>query len=399
MAIDVAEQVNESVQTVNRRVKHSASDSFEWIVGRDALERFAPEWDALFEQSSHSAFHMARVWCEGWCASPSAKGSMEILALRRSGELVGMLPLRVRNIAGVRYAIPAGAGRGAYLGVLERDDAPGAAEALAQELSRSRRISLFVNNDVSSQDGPTARFYETLDANGWAMHREHKDIVRCSAMAATFEEFMNERKSSKSRQSLRRKLRTLHDAHEVKVEHFYGPQLDDAVIDRCAEIHAASWMKRRGGAYLCDPFFQKLIRAAADVGLMKAWIMSLDGEDAAFVVSGVAHGVHYYEWPAFKEKFKSTMSIGQALLIDVMTDACNDGERLFDFGPGEGVYKEYWGNEEHHVDRVFAGCGARGRIALTVYRAAWSLGKFDRIRGKYRQWKRRIRKARQQSAA
>ncbi|MHC4116618.1 MAG: GNAT family N-acetyltransferase [Planctomycetota bacterium] len=82
--------------------------------------------------------------------------------------------------------------------------------------------------------------------------------------------------------------------------------------------------------------------------------MAIDGEDAAFACSFIAHRQHHYYWPAFKLKHESSLSIGQMLLMHVIRDSCEDGILALDFVHGDAEYKRFWATDSYNVYRVAA---------------------------------------------
>ena len=112
--------------------------------------------------------------------------------------------------------------------------------------------------------------------------------------------------------------------------------------------------------------------------------MTIDGEDAAFVYSFVAHGQHYYFWPAFKLKYESPLSVGQMLLMHVIRDACEDDIQLFDFIYGDAEYKRFWATDSFNVYRVMAGRGFMGYLIVMFCYAFLRLGQIKWLHSYYR---------------
>lgn len=353
-------------------------------------EECATSWNRVFADARHAPVEMSHAWSLSWI-EPSGSSSPTVLIARRDGSPVALFPIAVRRAAGVRVARPLSS-HPCSTGLLVRGDAPRAAMHIA--LALPDVVDCLLMHDVSSQDGNTLRFLDTLRSHGWTVSQRKRNVVRTISLEGTLERLLSRTKSAKSRQTIRRKARKLTKSHEVRIERYRPQEVNQHVLIRCSHIHAESWLERRGGAHLCESFYQRLIQGCAQANLVEVWIMAIDGEDAAFVVSGVTHGRHQYLWPGFKMKFASSHSVGQVLLMSVIEDACNDGCREFDFGHGDGDYKKFWGTDQYEVFRFFAGHGFRGRLAARLVDQAWSIADIGTVKRTFRKVRSFVRRAR-----
>lgn len=351
------------------------------IATEEVSNSLAKEWDALFAQATHASIHMSRPWIDCWTHRVTRPSKTFILTVRQSGELVGLLPLIVRPFAGTRIAYPIGSGRG-NLGVLVSEHTPEASIYLAEAVSSV--ADFLILHDVSSKDKPTQCFVQALSEYQWLIRRHRRNVLLASALLPDYEDFLIQNKSTKARRNMRYRARALERDYEVELQRFQGPGVSEPVVLRCAEIHAASWLKSRGGAFLCEPFYQELVLRCASAGLIEVWIMKLNGDDAAFAILGISHGICYYEWPAFKLQYESKYSIGQILLSRIIAAACAEGVQEFNFGQGDGEYKRFWSNREYSTDRVVAGRGVRGRFFAWTVSQGLSLRRFRFVRTVFR---------------
>jgi len=61
-----------------------------------------------------------------------------------------------------------------------------------------------------------------------------------------------------------------------------------------AQVQEESWMKRRGVAILGQPFYQKFLLTMAQAGLGCLWLMTINGDDAAFQYAFIANNKLYF---------------------------------------------------------------------------------------------------------
>ena len=145
-------------------------------------------------------------------------------------------------------------------------------------------------------------------------------------------------------------------------------------------------------------FYQELLLKMAQAGFGHVWLMTIDGEDAAFEYVFITHKRLQFGWRAFKLKYSSSVSIGQILMMHTIRDACGNGILSMDISHGEADYKRFWAEDCHSVDRVVAGRGLGGYLIATSYYAAWRLGKIEWIHSSYRRIRRVLRGFKQKTA-
>jgi GT2 family glycosyltransferase len=111
-------------------------------------------------------------------------------------------------------------------------------------------------------------------------------------------------------------------------------------------------------------------RGFAAAGRLDAWIVTLDGHDAAFQITTQAHKHRASFLIAFRLKYEA-YSVGKWLTSRLLEDCCGAGVTELDFGQGDADYKRFWANDSHQIDRVFVGCGAIGTVAAVALTLAW----------------------------
>jgi CelD/BcsL family acetyltransferase involved in cellulose biosynthesis len=284
---------------------------------------------------------------------------------------------------GVRIAEPAATGSPGYFGVMVDPACPGAAARLAEACADGRLFHALGIEDFSSLDAATEEFLGELSRRGFSVARAHRNPCRRIALGRTYDQYLLDTKSKKSRANLRREEKKLREAAAVELVDLAGPAVTDEALRRVAAIQDASWMKGRGAAVLGEPAYQRLLRSVADAGILRVWIVTVGGEDAAFVVGLLLHGQMHYCWTAFRLQFEP-LSVGKVLTGWTVRDACAAGAQSFDFGQGDGEYKRFWATDAHDVHRVVAGRGLGGTVVVLFRRAAWRLARVDWIKARYR---------------
>jgi CelD/BcsL family acetyltransferase involved in cellulose biosynthesis len=254
-----------------------------------AIAPIAQDWDDLVDHMGTAPFTRPG-WLECWWrACGGGRGRLEILALRRQGRLVGVMPLvRRRGLVTSTtsdwmsaYDPPA--------------EDPQAAAAMADALfaSRPRRVDfrlLPLEHPVRAAcraaaaargyglvDGPVERAPYVALEGGWESYRAGLDRKLLS--------------------EVRRRRRRLEEQGRLSVEVLDGSQRLDELLDEGFRLEAAAWKGEAGTAIVSDPATLRFYRDGADWasrrGILRLAFLRLDGRPLAFDYCLEEAGVHY----------------------------------------------------------------------------------------------------------
>jgi CelD/BcsL family acetyltransferase involved in cellulose biosynthesis len=377
----------EQLQNGPNKTKDQTNLRGEFLRGKEDIQSLSRDWDNLFKRAKDAPVYLSRAWIQTFINHNRFKGKPCLIVVWKDSKLVALLPFYVQRICGISVGKLIGTEEPSYLGLLLDPEYPEAVAVVAETWIREKVAYAFQNKHVFSLDKATHDFIKELNRHGFVYKYGYKRICLCIELGCSFDEFIKKFKSSKSRQTIRRKERKLFENNNVKLDHFTGNEITPQILERIAQIQNESWMKKRGAAILGQPFYQNLLTHMAEAGLSSLWLMTINGDDAAFVYSFITNGKLYYHWPAFKLKYESGLSIGQILLMQSIRDACKEGVRFFDFGHGDAEYKRFWANKTQSVDWVVAGRGLPGHAVILCYRIAWWLAGQKKLFQFYRRLK------------
>lgn len=304
---------------------------------------------------------------------------------------MALFPLEVRKCLNVKIAMPINTLKGYYLGLLIDPDYLSVIKCLADTIKSGKVFDIYHSEDLSSEDMATNNFLDELARKGYCRRQVFRNPCFYFKLGCSFDEYFKKEASSKSRQNLRRRERRLFETGNVKVEHYADGKVTPEVLLRIAAVEEQSWLKRRGAAVLQKPFYQKLLLKMAKAGIGHVWLMTIDGEDAAFEYVFISHKRLQFGWRAFSLKYTSSVSIGQILMMHTIRDACSNGILSMDIGHGEADYKRFWADDSYKVNRVVAGCGLMGRLIATYYYLIWRLAEIEWFHLSYRRIRRIFR--------
>jgi len=345
----------------------------EFLQGPENITSLSQAWDDLFARAKDAAPYLSRAWIQTFINHNHFKGKPCLITVWNGRTLVALLPFSIRSFCGIRTGCLIGTKEPSYLGLLLDPKYPEAAAVAAETWVREKVAHAFKNKHLCSVDKATGSFVTELNRRGFVCKQGYERISHYIELGCTFDDYLQKTKTSKRRKKLRYAEKQLYNSGNVAVTRYIGKEITPEIHRRVARIQNESWMKRRGAAVLGQPFYQDLLTNMADNGLSSLWLMTIDGDDAAFAFTFITNGKIYYHWPAFKLKYESKLSIGQMLLMQTIRDACNENIRFFDFGHGDAEYKRFWSNKTQSVHWVVAGRDLPGYAVILYYRIAWWL--------------------------
>lgn len=187
-------------------------------------------------------------------------------------------------------------------------------------------------------------------------------------------------KSAKTRQTLKRKRARLFSNSKVVATQFSATDLTPKVVERISKIKGQSWLARRGIEIINSPFYLELFPSLALEEKADALIMSMNGEDIAFVLKLSSFDSCYLIFTGFKEEL-SNLSPGQNLMMTCLQGVVDRGGRVYDFLFGDAEYKRFWCNRTKQVLRSVCYKGFRGWILSWVpHRFHGTFAKYDNLR-------------------
>ncbi len=369
------------------------------VRGLDSIAELSEDWDDLFTRSKDSPAFLSRSWLETFIRQKRIKGKPCLIVVWHGSKLVALLPLDIHSICGVRISGLIGATIPSYLGILLDPNYQEAISVAAEVWSQTKVAHAFYNKYLSSLDESTNKLITEFAGRGFAFKRGFPRPCPWIRLGCSFDEYLQKTKSGKRIKKLRYAQRQALKSAKVEIFHFVGKNISPEINKRIADIQENSWMKQRGAAVLGQPFYQELLNTIAKEDLAHAWLMTIDGNDAVFSYVLAAHNKLNLKWMAFKQKYKSPLSFGKILTMQVIRDACTTQMKSIDFGFGNSAWKRFWATENHVVERIIVGRGVLGYLAVVCYSAIWWIAENKRIFSFYyrlRKWH-KLRKQRQQA--
>ena len=154
--------------------------------------------------------------------------------------------------------------------------------------------------------------------------------------------------SSKSRQTLRRKIRKFAEASNGRIDWrcYTRPEDLTEFYALAREVSKVTYQERLLDAGLPDnPKFVERSRQLASMDRLRAYLLFLNAEPVAYLYCPVQDGVLLYEYLGYTPSAAS-LSPGTVLQWFALESLFVEGRfRVFDFSEGDGSHKAYFGSD------------------------------------------------------
>lgn len=331
------------------------------------IGEIAQEWDELAVEADLEPF-LRPGWLTAWWSAFGA-GQLVILAVRRKGRLVGVVPL---------------CQRGSVLSSPTNWHTPLYEPAVADQSALRAIVNGILARhprrlDLSFVDGDGAAAQEFRELGGsYRIVEQTRWRSPYLAVRGDWEAYW-QGVSGKLRQTVRRGSRRLAETGEVSLEIESGHERLDDLLAEGFEVEASGWKGRRGTAIAADPqtlsFYTELARWAASCGLLRLAFLRVGGRAVAFHFSLESQGKHYLLKPGYDERFRKA-GPGTVLTCKMIERAFSLRLDSYEFLGADDEYKKKWTSEVHPRVRIQAfATSPTGAIDRTIQTHGRALAK------------------------
>jgi CelD/BcsL family acetyltransferase involved in cellulose biosynthesis len=300
-----------------------------------AIEPVMAEWDALADRVGAPPFARA-AWFAAWRRA-FGSGDLELITLRRKGNLAGVLPTERRRgvVRGtVNYHSPA------FAAVAED---PAAERAMCElALNRaSRRLSLA---QVPADDGLPAEADAAATAAGCRVLRRVQQRTPVVPVEGEWDSYLGGL-SRGFRKELRRFNRRLDEQGQVDFEVTTGEEGLGERLEEVFAVEGTGWKLEQGTAIISRPetrrFYEEVAAWAAASGFLRLFILRLAGRAIAVDFALESGGVRYLLKGGFDPDYAKAAP-GLLLLERGLAHGFAAGLERIELGGGDDSYKLRW---------------------------------------------------------
>lgn len=326
-----------------------------WTVRTETLTtdfgaEFFDEWRTLFDQdaAAYSLQHPDFVLAE--CAHLAKSRLTPLLVqCRRGDELAGVALLLPKSVStGKAGGVGPGwmltgyrlAG-GRWLNAGASHEVDHRLFAAALEAVRAQRADFLMIEDLDHASPLWSRLQDDLPAR-WSWFAPQGCQPRLRIQFPEDENTYWDQFSKRTLSGFRRKMKKL---GEARLERIAAADQVPAFLAAAHQISVQTWQTRHLGLRVRNNDAEReTMSALANAGLLRSYLLRVQGEPAAFCVGNQAHGVFHYEEVGYATKF-AQFSPGQILVVQIIEDLlAHDRADWFDFGGGDAGYKQQFAN-------------------------------------------------------
>jgi dTDP-4-amino-4,6-dideoxygalactose transaminase/CelD/BcsL family acetyltransferase involved in cellulose biosynthesis len=329
----------------------------------ESLDALGTEWDDL-ALAGRNIF-ATREWLTTWWRY-FGTGQLHLSAWRdAAGKLVAILPLHILQRGPVRILRFLGHGVSDELGVIcRREDRVRAAQALGQELARSKAHWDFFLGEKLPGDEPWA--YLT---GGRTLRRHPNPMIHTAGL--TWDNYLG-MLSTKFRKEIRYSESKLRRKHEFQFRTTQTVDQLSSDIETFLRLHEARW--HEGSSLLPRNAFHRDVSVALlQRGWLRLGILNLDNVAVAARFDFRYAGVHA-AYNAGRDPGWHRESVGLVLRVLMMRQAFEEGFDEYRFLSGGEGYKYRFGAVDRGLETIAHASGPVTEAALTTVRGLGALG-------------------------
>lgn len=322
------------------------------IRSMDELLPLRQDWNRLLSQTPDADYFQTLDWLEAYWQHLSADQQLRVLLILDADEIVGIVPLVLRNettkIGPVRVLSYPLDDWGSFYGPLGAHRKESLTAAMNYLQSSQREWDAIDLRWVNAEGNPEVWLRDAMQAAGMKTYRRPRSVIPIARLDGDWESYWATRSKSARSNLLRyeRKLEKLANEKSEGIEHLrFRPaasedtQLDLRwdLYDTCERLAAVSWQgSSTTGTTLSHDDVRQYLRGqhqqAVRAGGVDINLLRVNGRDVAFQynyyfdgqVSNLRHG--------FDPEF-AKLGVGKVLMLKVLRDSCERGDKVYDFLP------------------------------------------------------------------
>ncbi len=330
------------------------------------FESLRDDWDDCLHRCPPAAVFVAWEWLHTWWRHYGEHQPLRIAVARRSGRVVGILPLYIQRrptLGGVHARVLRPIGRGGdtapdYLGPIV-DEEQGSREVIS---SLCRAVVADGSWDAMDLTDfvETSAYPEIMEAtcrsSGLRVQRKPFGLIPVTELPPTWDGYLATL-TKDQRHNIRRARRRLIEEHGARLFVWEDACSLDRAIDRLGELHRLRWESRTDHCSFSTDryidFHRDVMHACQRRGWLRLYCLELRGE---LVAINYAYAFRD-ELALFQCGFDPQLEklrLGYVLVGWSIEQAIAEGLRVFDFLKGEYAYKRIWAPQSRAMGLLHA---------------------------------------------
>ena len=343
-------------------------------------ERLSTQWQQLLEENGMP--FQSLEWTDAWVESHKAEMEVRkvvIVGKESSGKIHFIFPFVVRRRFSLRQLEFAGSSHGTYSGALFSSQFESWADADLMASIFAGISTLLPELDLITLSGFPKSMEQGINPLGHIVKKTPNISSYRLVLRSDWEALYANKFSAKTRSKHRNSERRLTKAGEVRHIIAKTSEQKQRLLKQLLSTKSAD-LKTKGlpdpfGGQEIQSFYERLLaidldKTNIDVSLAA---IELDGEPIAISFDIVHRKIWYGLITVTSSSEYQRYSPGSYLLRENIKHCCESKIRIFDFGVGDGVYKNRWSEIEITRNDAAIPYTLRGKAFLTVARVHWAI--------------------------
>jgi CelD/BcsL family acetyltransferase involved in cellulose biosynthesis len=316
-----------------------------------SAERLRPEWSDLWSRCPHATTFQRPEWLLAWMRSFEPAQPL-LIEVRRSDQLVGIVPLLIYQDGSERVLAVMGGGISDYLDILVDPDF--ADETLAIIWNYIKEEPDWTRLDLSDLPATSLLLHQWSD--DYSFSKTPHDVCSGLTLPSKVEELRTVLPFRQLR-NLRNARNRLQRAGEFHIETATRETLP-LFLETLFRLHSDRWARAGLPGVLSDAAIQSFHKSVApqlqERGVLRLYGLRLNRHFIACLYTLFERDTACCYLQGFDPDY-AHFSPGTHLLGAVIADATREGKHRIDFLRGRELYKQHWGASEVPTFRVQAG--------------------------------------------
>ena len=159
-------------------------------------------------------------------------------------------------------------------------------------------------------------------------------------------DFIQEKLGSKQRWKIRKRQRELETAFPERVSWQWIRSIDDVpdICKRIEEVSSRTYQRGLGAGFIDDEEHRRRFSLFANRGQLRMQLLEVDNKVRAFWIGEIYNGVFHSSFLGYDPDFRQ-YEPGTLVFVRLVGELEREGVRKIDFGLGDGIYKQRYGDE------------------------------------------------------
>lgn len=312
------------------------------------FESLESDWNSLLEKSGLGNIFLSFDWLFTWWKHCGRSGALLIIIVKENNTLLGIAPLMLMNVLGVRQLRFIGRGISDYEDIItsgDKEERERIIRSIFNKLSELKEWDIF-RLERLKQNSPHYAALMNIRMDNFCIYSEkHFDGAPYLETSCDRQLYYSGLSKKFLADTKRQKLRLFKDAKGAPVEKISDRDELEKLLEELIAFHISRRKSQDSKSMFEDLAVRGFLKEATlkffEEGILDFSVIRNNGTIAAMHLGFIYQNKFFYYLPVYNEDFQK-YSIGRLLLAELIERSFNEGISEFDFMIGEEKYKDDW---------------------------------------------------------